>query len=260
MSMAETALNILWLWPDILNLHGDRGNVMALTRISELYGIKTNITRITRLTDLFDPGSADIILLGAGELAVMPEIAGALSKRYDSLKAFSESGGIIFATGTTGAALGVHTTRSDGSHIYGAGLLEMECKERGSVIGDDLIFNPGSSLNTGTDTPVLGIQIQMIDLYLSENQKPLGDIVYGFGNCGALSEGAVNNGVILTNAVGPVLIKNPWLTLALIRKALFGKNPAMDPDALRFDPSLFEIELASAAAIQAFNDKKEKPR
>jgi len=252
-------LNILWLWPDILNLHGDRANVLALMHVSRLYGINAGVTRVTRLTDSFDPGSADIILLGSGELAVMPEITGALSKRYPELKAYAESGGVLFAAGTTGAALGVHTGRLDGSHLYGIGLLNMECSERKTIIGDDIIFNAGS-LDINKDLPVCGIQIQMIDLHLDAGQAPLGNIVYGYGNSGNGTEGAVSGGIVFTNASGPVLVKNPWLTLALIKKALLRKDPGLDPGFLSFDPEKFIIELTSAKAIRTFNDKKERPR
>jgi len=252
-------LNILWLWPDILNLHGDRANILALLRVSRSYGISAKVTRVTRLTDSFDPAAADIILLGSGELAVMPDITGALSKQFSSIKEYAESGGVLFAAGTTGAALGVHTRRLDGSHIYGTGLFDMECSERKTVIGDDVIFRT-DSFDTGTDTPVYGIQIQMIDIQLASGQTPLGSISYGYGNNGTGSEGAVSDGAVFTNASGPVLVKNPWLTLALIKKALLRKNPETDPDDLSFDQEKFIIELASAKAIQAFNDKKERPR
>ena len=152
----------------------------------------------------------------------------------------------------------MHTTRLDDSHIYGVGLLNIECKERNAVLGDDLIFNLEESMETVM--PVYGIQIHMIDINLGEGQTALGKITYGYGNDGSGAEGAVSSGVVFTNALGPVLIKNPWLTLTLIKKALLRKNPDMAPDALNFDPSLFEIEIASAKAIQMFNDKKEKPR
>ena len=258
MSESGMTLNVLWLWPDILNLHGNRGNAMAITRVAKLYDIETNITRVTRLSDSFDLTSADIVLLGTGELAVMPDISGALSKHASALKDYTESGGVIFAVGTTASAIGVHTTRVDDSHIYGVGLLDIECKERNVVLGDDLIFRIDDSVGAGM--PVYGIQIQMIDIKLGEGQTPLGNLTYGYGNNGTGTEGAINNGIVFTNALGPVLIKNPWLALELIKKASLRKAPNMDPNTFKFDPSLFEIEIASAKAIQMFNDKKEKPR
>ena len=253
-------LNILWLWPDILNLHGDRGNVMALFRVCSLYGIKARLTRVSRLSDSFVPRSADIIVLGSGELAVMPEITGALLKRFPELIEYKESGGVLFCTGTTMAALSVFTMRLDGSYIYGLGLFDAECRERETVWGDDIIFKPSLSCNAGTNLPVFGIQIQMIDIRLREGQAPLGQTEYGYGNDGGVSEGAINVRMIHTNAHGPVLVKNPWLALSLVRKAVSRRYGNAAVTGLDFDPSLFRVELESAKAIDAFNDKKEKPK
>ena len=254
MSWADKKLNILWLWPDILNLHGDRGNLMALVRVCGLYGIDAKVTRVNRLKDMFWLDPVDLVMLGPGELAVMPQIVGALSKKYADLKNYTESGGILFTTGTTGAALGTQTVRTDESRIFGLGLLDMECRERKSIIGDDLIFR------TADDQTVCGIQIQMMSVDLASGQEPFGNIVYGYGNNSGKAEGAVNGGVIFTNALGPVLVKNPWLTLSLIRGALARRTAALPQDALRFDPSLFTYELASAKAIRKFNDTKERPK
>ncbi|MCL2111115.1 MAG: cobalamin biosynthesis protein CobQ [Clostridiales bacterium] len=252
MSEAGKELNILWLWPDILNQHGDRGNVMALVRICGLYGIEAKIKRVDRLTDEPVFEDADIMILGAGELAVMPRIAGALEKHSMMFTARLHQGGILFATGATGAALGVHTLRTDGSHIYGLGLLDMECREREAVLGDDLIFRIG-------DMNIYGSQIHMIDVSLAAGQPPLGKTVYGYGNDGGGNEGAVQNSIVFTNALGPVLVKNPWLALELINKALVHKAKGQAFEALRFRPELFRLELASAEAIRVFNERKEKP-
>ena len=268
------SLKILWLWPDILNQHGERGNVMALVRICALYGIKTEVTRVNRLTEDFGFEGFDIAVLGAGELAVMPAIVGAARKRLPELQAWTEGGGLLFATGTTGAALGTCTTRLDGSHFDGLGLLDMECREREIVLGDDLIFEPEDADTFAAASPeptlynpaVYSIQIHMMDVMLNEGQPPFGKTIYGYGNNGSGSEGAVKGGVIFTNALGPVLVKNPRLTLGLINKALGRErhNAAaaggQQTAPLILNPDLFTFERESAKAIKRFNDTKERPK
>jgi CobQ-like glutamine amidotransferase family enzyme len=100
----------------------------------------------------------------------------------------------------------------------------------------------------------------MIDIMPGGSQAALGHTIYGYGNNGGGTEGAVSGGIIATNAQGPVLVKNPWLALRLINKAMRRKGPDMTSKALVFEPSLFGLELASAKAIKAFNEKKEKPK
>ena len=251
----QYSLEILWLWPDILNLHGDRGNVMALSRVCEIYGIDANITRVNRLTDDIDPPAADLIIMNPGELASIFPIVKALEKSRASLESFVEEKGVLLTIGTTGAALATKTERADGTTIDGLGLLDMICKERKSIIGDDLIVN-------AFDKDVYGIQIQMMDTMLGPDQKPFAEVIYGYGNNGKQTEGAMTDNVIFTNMLGPVLVKNPWLTLELIRRALLRKNKNDEKelnDLLKFDPAHFELELRSAEDIKKFNTEKEKP-
>jgi hypothetical protein len=55
-------------------------------------------------------------------------------------------------------------------------------------------------------------------------------------------------------------VKNPWLTLDLIKRALTRRMPGVSPETLPFKPELFELELASAQAIRKFNETKERPK
>jgi len=97
----------------------------------------------------------------------------------------------------------------------------------------------------------------MADITLAEGQAPFGEVIYGYGNNGGKAEGAVKGGVFFTNALGPVLVKNPWLTIDIINQAL-KRRGKIGP--LLFDPGLFGLELASAKAIRAFNENKEKAK
>ena len=59
-------LNICHLYPDLLNLYGDRGNIIALKKRCEWRGISVNISDVT-LGDAFDTQNYDIIFLGGGQ-------------------------------------------------------------------------------------------------------------------------------------------------------------------------------------------------
>jgi CobQ-like glutamine amidotransferase family enzyme len=252
--MNKAVLHILWMYPDILNLHGDRGNVMALQRVGAQFGVETEIRRVSRLRGRFDLGWADLLVFGAGELAVMPEVASALAEGEDAVRGFL-AGKAVFCTGTTGAIFARGTERTDGSVLAGLGLLDMWCRERAAPLGDDLIFRMD-----GLDENICGIQIQMMDVFLAAGQAPLGRTVYGHGNCGDAeirAEGAVCGNILFTNALGPVLVKNPWMALWLLRRALPGAN-LPDPNAPE-NARRWELELKSSLAVHLFNATKEKP-
>ncbi|HEX9062327.1 MAG TPA: glutamine amidotransferase, partial [Clostridia bacterium] len=59
-------LNICHLYPDLLNLYGDRGNIIALKKRCEWRGIKVEVSTTT-LGDSFIPENHDIVFLGGGQ-------------------------------------------------------------------------------------------------------------------------------------------------------------------------------------------------
>ena len=263
--MNAPSLMILWLWPDILNLHGDRGNIAAVKRLAKTFGIKTEVRRVTRLSDTIDFSPADLIFLGPGELASMPFIIGALEKHRGTLEARVNSGGTLFCTGTTGAALSRKIHRANGETFHGLGLLSMDCEERTVIHGDDLIYEIG-------DERVFGVQIRTVDFLLDRNQEPLGKLVYGLDNSGRVRtemdnvshgfEGAVKKGFLFTNALGPVLVKNPRIAVKLIRDALSQKAPEYANDDANFalPKDMFLLEDESARAVTRFNKTKQQPK
>ena len=52
--MKKEELNITWLYPDVLNLHGDRGNVMALKKVGEMLNLEVNIKRVDSYSQKID--------------------------------------------------------------------------------------------------------------------------------------------------------------------------------------------------------------
>jgi CobQ-like glutamine amidotransferase family enzyme len=258
--MSEKNLRVLWLYPDILNLHGDRGNAMALVRVAGQLGLGAEVRRVTRLADEVDLDWANMLLLNSGELAVMTEVVRALSNEKLDVEKYSNAGGAVFCTGTAGAALARETERADGGIIQGLGLLGMRCRERAEILGDDVIFRTEE-----VEEAICGIQIQMVDSFLDEGQAPFGGLLYGHGNNGRAhnaahsgegpggGEGAIRKNITFTNALGPVLVKNPWLTLHLIERAL---GTPLAPEEKAKAAAAWGLERKSSEAIRAFNEKK----
>ena len=205
------SLNLLWLYPDILNLHGERGSLMALCRAAEQLGLDANLVRVP--DDAAPPPfeTADLAVLCPGELFTMPRIVKALQAARPALEVFLARGGVLLAIGTSGAVVAQHTTRIAGESFDGLGLLSMRCTEREKIFGDDVWYEVRSM----PGLHVHGSQIQVVDTQLIEAQ-PLGTLCYGLGNGDGVHEGAQQGGVIFTNCLGPLLVKNPWFARALI--------------------------------------------
>lgn len=258
--MNARILKILWLYPDILNLHGDRGNLMALLRTCETFGIDADIRRVNRLTEDFDLAEVDLVLINPGELVAIQKVTDVLLKKAEAFCEHAASGKGILAVGTSGAILSKETMRQNGDVFAGLGLLDMTIRERTAVYGDDIIIRTDD-----LEYEIAGTQIRMADAFLEADQAPLGKVLYGLGNMGEglnrppgkeLShdangwysgngnqtgapsqkndtsvlrcEGAQRDNVIFTNLLGPVLVKNPWFTRRIIERILINKYSDAD--------------------------------
>ena len=241
-------LNISWMYPDILNLHGDRGNLMALKKIGEEMSLEVDITRVENFKQKIDFENSDILFFNVGEIKSVEGIIKALSTQADELKNYIESGRMIILVGATGAAFANRLTRQNGEVINGLGYLDMDCDEVEFIYGDDIHFN----LESYTADEVIGSQISMVDVEL-KSAEPLGTIVYGKGNNDKdKTEGAVYKNVIFTNCLGPMLVKNPWFAEALIKTAMTTKNIQVEKKELDFD-----LERKSAVCIKRFIKEKQ---
>lgn len=240
-------LNVLWLYPDVLNLHGGRGDLMALLHVASLIELPLELQRVDDLDAELPLQQADIIFLNSGELKCAPKIISALEKQRSSLLSFVERGGMIIAVGSSGAVLARHTTLQNGSSFAGLGLLDMTLAERESVYGDDLWFETASGL------AAIGNQIQVADTQLGATQQPLGRIIYGHGNCGAADEGARTSNIIFTNGLGPLLVKNPRLAAAWLAEAAAAKGISCSAE---LDAKSISTEDKSFNLIRSFIEKK----
>lgn len=247
--MNENELNVTWCYPDMINLHGDRGNVMAIKRVGEILGLKVNINKIETYESPIDFENTDILLLNSGEIKLINTIVEVMQKNIDELKKYIERGKVVLAIGPMGAVFGKSTLRKDGSKISGIGILDMDCKEREYVHGDDLIFK----LVENNDIHMSGNQAQLLDIKLNSSE-PLGEIIYGMGNNDEEKkyEGAKYKNLIFTNCLGPVLVKNPWYTEMIIKKAMEAKGA---PVANNVDEKEYDYERKALECVKEFVKK-----
>ena len=232
-------MNLVWLYPDILNLHGDRGNVMAFKKIAEAMDIELNILKVSTYKDVPDFFGVDVVYMGAGQLRDLKYVAEDMAHYSDQLKTYVEEDGFVLCTGSTGCILGKETKLVNGDSIPSLGILDMTATELNrtkspmltkEVYGDDIYWKTSDGLE------IAGCQIQRFDFKL-KSTKPFGSLLYGYGNnCTDPVEGARYKNVCFTNTVGPLLASNPWLGVRLIKDAAKrkGKNVPDPGDNLSF--------------------------
>ena len=246
--MEKNKLNLVWLYPDMLNLHGDRANVLAFEKVAKELGLEVNTQKIDDYDENIDFENADIILVNPGELKVIKTVIETLGKQKEKLEEYINKNKFIILIGTSGAILAKETTRLNGEKIEGLGYLNMECSQREYIHGDDIYFE----LNDENKTEIVGSQIQVIDTKLNDDIA-LGKIKYGLGNCGNNAEGAKYKNVIFTNGLGPIFVKNPWWAEKIIKEAMQNKGIEIEN---AIDEAEYEIELKSNEVIKEFINSK----
>jgi CobQ-like glutamine amidotransferase family enzyme len=211
-------LRLVHLYPDLMSVYGDRGNVLALLRRAEWRGIGMQVQELS-IGDELDPSEADLIFFGGGQdreqSVVSPDFlrqkaAAVCEAVLDGAALLSVCGGYQL--------LGRSYTTVDGQELPGAGLFDIRSlpgprRHIGNVlIETDL---------DGEHRTLVGFENHSGRTYLGARAEPLGRIVVGAGNNGEDgTEGCVYAGAIGCYLHGSLLPKNPWLADRLLARAL----------------------------------------
>lgn len=238
-------LRICHLYPDLLNLYGDRGNLMTLAGRARWRGIDVRVDEL-RLGDPLGSEDHDLYFIGGGEDRQQRLAAPDLRERKgDALRAAAERGAVVLAVCGGYQLLGHYYRPSEGEDLIGLGLLDLTTVHPGKrvrrLIGNIVIR---SRMIGGT---LVGFENHGGRTRLGPGAQPLGDVVAGSGNNGEdRSEGAVFRHVYGTYLHGPLLPKNPAFADRLIAAALERRH-----GAVTLAPLDDEAEAAAHAAAVA---------
>lgn len=213
-------LTIGHLYPDLLNLYGDRGNIQCLMKRCLWRGIKAE-TIAFELDDKIDFSNLDIVLLGGGSDREQMLVCEKLKEIQKDFKEYVEQDGVVIAICGGYQLLGNYYKTEEGI-IEGLSLVDMYTEQGENRLIDNIVLQ--SEL---FDMPIVGFENHGGRTFIGEN-KPLGKVLYGSGNDGKSGyEGVVYKNVIGTYLHGPLLPKNPQLADELILRALkkkYGEN------------------------------------
>ncbi|HET8679909.1 MAG TPA: glutamine amidotransferase [bacterium] len=237
-------LRICHLYPDLLNLYGDRGNITTLVRRAQWRGIDTRIVE-ARLGDAIDPNASDLYFIGGGEDRQQRLAAPDLCEvKGDALRRAADAGAAVLGVCGGYQLLGHYYRPSEGADLIGLGLLDLHTLHPGPaarrLIGNIIIRESGAGVR------LVGFENHGGRTHLGPRAQPLGMVEAGYGNNGTDgTEGAVSGSVYGTYLHGPLLPKNPWLADLLIGLALRRRH-----GDVRLDPlaDAEEHRAADAAA------------
>lgn len=211
-------LKICHMYPDVLNLYGDRGNVICMTKRLRWRGIDASVTKLP-IRDSRSLAGFDLVFIGGGQDFEQQVLLSDLHRGKDrEIKAAVEDG-VTFLTICGGyQMLGSYYETFDGKRCDFIGALDLYTK--GSVkrmIGN---YKFQCSPSAGGSV-VVGFENHSGKTWLGSCLEPLGKVLSGFGNNGEDgSEGAHYKNVFGTYSHGPLLPKNPELCDLILKTAL----------------------------------------
>jgi len=214
-------INICHLYPDLLNLYGDRGNIIALKKRAEWHGITVNISNIS-LNDSFNGENNDIVFLGGGqdyEQEIIQEDV--LKNKGLEIKSAIEANKIFLCICGGYQLLGKYYRTWDGKEIEFLGALDLwTIGSKKRMIGN-IVFECDFVKSDDYDGCIVGFENHSGRTYLGSEVEPLGRVIKGYGNNGEDKyEGAHYKNVFCSYSHGSLLPKNPILTDHLITLAL----------------------------------------
>ena len=216
-------LRICHLYPDLLNLYGDRGNITTLARRARWRGVAVEVSEVPVGASL-RAAKYDLFFIGGGEDRQQVLAAGDLQQgKGAALREAVEAGATLLAVCGGYQLMGHYYRPAEGGDLPGIGLLDLATqhpgKRRPRLIGNIVIrWDPPQA---GAPPTLVGFENHGGRTVLGSAAHPLGQVVAGFGNNGVdRTEGAVYRNAYGTYLHGPLLPKNPWFADHLIMLAL----------------------------------------
>ena len=216
-------LRVCALYPDLMNIYADRGNLLVLERRCGWRGIGFQLTA-SGLGEQLDGAAHDLFYIGGGQDRDQRLCAEDLiATKREGLHAAAARDAVVLGVCGGYQLLG-HSYTLAGDEIPGVGLLDVHTvrEDADRLIGNIAIEVSLDGEAQGTEGVVLaGFENHGGRTRLSGSQEPLGRVLKGHGNDGhTRAEGARSANTIGTYLHGPLLPKNVWFADWLIARAL----------------------------------------
>lgn len=248
--MGRIKLTIQHLYADMMNLYGDRGNVISIKKRCEWRGIEVDVVDVG-LGEPIRPTGCDVFLFGGGQdreqTLLVDDLSGAKGRE---LKAIAEDGGVILGVCGGYQLMGHYYETPEGEKLPGVGIFDMHTRPRRPdeprLIGNVLARVRPLEGEVGT-TPreIVGFENHGGRTELGDGTESLADVISGHGNNGQDgTEGARRFNSYGTYLHGSLLPKNPWLTDQLVLNALRRAD-----DSFELEPLDDAAERAAFASV-----------
>ena len=214
----NATLRVCSLYPELMNIYADRGNIAVLRARCEWRGVGFELGAAS-MREPLDADAWDLFYMGGGQDRDQAAVAvDMVETKRDALHAAAARGAVVLAVCGGYQLLG-HSYALGDDELPGVGLVNLRTVREP---GPRLIGNCAIETDLGTGMRVVaGFENHGGRTYLEAGEQPLGRVLKGHGNNGKDGfEGVRRGNVIGTYLHGPLLPKNVWLADRLIELAL----------------------------------------
>jgi CobQ-like glutamine amidotransferase family enzyme len=226
--VSAPVLRVAHLYPRLMNIYGDRGNIMCLQHRCAARGIGFELVELG-VGDRFDPDAHDLVFAGGAQDREQRTVAGdLLNTKAAALRDAVQSGTALLAVCGAYQLFGLYYRDGTGAELPGAGIFDLHTEHPGEgarrCIGNIVIEWEAPH---GRQT-VVGFENHGGRTHLGPNARALGRVRSGHGNNGEDGfEGAVYRNAIGTYMHGSLLPKNPVLADHVLALALERRYPGI---------------------------------
>jgi CobQ-like glutamine amidotransferase family enzyme len=216
-------LKICHLYPDVLNLYGDTGNILCLKNRLEWRGIEAEITPLL-IGERADFTQFDLFFIGGGQDFEQGVLLDDLHSGKDrEIVSAIEDGKVFLAVCGGYQMLGQYYKTHTGEQCDFIGALNLHTIGSETRMIGNYMFKCADESGGGV---IVGFENHSGKTYLGGGVTPLGTLLSGFGNNGGDgTEGARYKNVFGTYCHGPILPKNPEFADMLLLEALRLRYP-----------------------------------
>ncbi len=211
---ATRKLVIAHLYPELLNLYGDSGNILCLRKRMAWHGIEVEVREV-HVGDTPSFSNVDLVFIGGGSDREQRIVCDFLLNQREELAAYVEDEGVLAAVCGGYQLLGDSYLLGD-EKVPGLSLVDLYT-DRGSprIIGNIAIESDIAP------QPIVGYENHGGRTHLGPGVRPLGKVLHGQGNDDSSGyEGCRYKNVLGTYIHGPLLPKNPGVADWLVARAL----------------------------------------
>ena len=228
-------MKLLHLYHDVMNLYGEYGNILMLTRMLEKNGIVCELDRLS-IEDKVEVQNYDFIYMGSGTERNQKQVLTHMKLLKEELQNYIEAGKVLLMTGNSFELLGKQIMDASGTKWEGLGIFPFEVREQNRTRNTaDAVFTMEE-----LEHPLVGFinkcsTIEGVDI-------PLFKVEMGLGNTGQGGrEGVRFHNFFGTHLTGPLLVKNPYFLIYLA--SVLCKKAPLDSSWMEYEKAAYEVTL-----------------